>query len=287
MANYLTYPFKTMRITQTYLGKTSHYPHTTGNIKDYPIDEAGKDTGRDAFFCPCDEVVIKKIYGVGTSGTNTIWLSSTSPVVLANGKKSVVTMLLTHPNDSDLYSLKSGQTFKRGELVCYEGTDGATGNHIHLSIGLGEISEGGWSQNSNGKWVLRTTLGTIKPEKAFWINKNFTTIANSNGLKFKTLSDAKAKTIPTAPESTSSYSVGNYKVTATVLNVRTGPGTTYAKKTFYQFTQDAQTRIKKLNNGKIENGYVKGLTFTALEVKGNWGRTPSGWVCLDYCEAIQ
>ena len=26
--------------------------------------------------------------------------------------------------------------------------------------------------------------------------------------------------------------------------------------------------------------------FTVYEVKDNWGRTPSGWVCLDYCEVM-
>ena len=41
---YLTYPFKTMTITQSYTGSTSHYPHTKGNYRDYPVDEGGKDT---------------------------------------------------------------------------------------------------------------------------------------------------------------------------------------------------------------------------------------------------
>ena len=53
MATYLTYPFKTMTIMQSYTGSTSHYPHTRGNYRDYPIDEGGKDTGRDPFYAPC------------------------------------------------------------------------------------------------------------------------------------------------------------------------------------------------------------------------------------------
>ena len=36
-----------MTITQSYTGTYSHLTHTTGYPKDYPIDEAGKDTGRD------------------------------------------------------------------------------------------------------------------------------------------------------------------------------------------------------------------------------------------------
>ena len=50
-------------------------------------------------------------------------------------------------------------------------------------------------------------------------------------------------------------------------------------------TKSAQEKILKLAGKKV-NGYVKGLTFTALEVRGNWGRTPSGWVNLDYCKKI-
>ena len=77
------------------------------------------------------------------------------------------------------------------------------------------------------------------------------------------------------------YAPGNYKVTkADVLNVRTGAGTKYKKLTYRQLSASAQAKILKLAGKKV-NGYVKGMTFTVLEVVGNWGRTPSGWVCLD------
>lgn len=277
MENYLTYPFKTMRITQSYTGKTSHYPHTTGNMKDYPIDEGGKDSGRDTFYCPCDEAVIKKIYGLYSGGTNTIWISSTNPVKLANGKTQIITMQVTHPNDSDLSKIKVGQKFKRGEIICHEGTDGATGNHIHLSIGMGEMTEGGWSLNSNGKWVLRTALGTIRPEEAFFIDRKFTSVENSAGLNFKSLPDGETQS--------KAYSKGDYIVTTELLHVRKGPGTNYDKKTFSQFTKNAQGQIREIA-GFSANGYVRGVIFTAQEIKNNWAKTPSGWVCLDYCEAI-
>ena len=81
------------------------------------------------------------------------------------------------------------------------------------------------------------------------------------------------------------YKKGNYKVTADVLNVRTGAGTKYSAKKYAQLTASAQKNILKLAGYKA-NGYVKGLEFTVLEVKDNWGRTPSGWVCLDYCKKI-
>lgn len=78
------------------------------------------------------------------------------------------------------------------------------------------------------------------------------------------------------------YSTGDYRVTASLLNVRTGPGTNYARKTYRQLTANAQEQIRACA-GYRANGYPKGVEFTALEVKDNWARTPSGWVCLDYC----
>lgn len=91
----------------------------------------------------------------------------------------------------------------------------------------------------------------------------------------------------TVPTVTKKYTCGNYKVTkADVLNVRKGAGTQYAAKKFSQLTKDARNKVLKLAGYKA-NGYVRGLTFTVYEVKNNWGRTPSGWVCLDYCEVVR
>ena len=279
MATYLTYPFKAMTITQSYTGTVSHLPHTTGYPKDYPIDETGKDTGRDPFYATCKLKVIK-IYGVGNRGTNTIWLQSTEKVTFANGKTDYVTMMLIHPNDDDLRRLYIGQKFNPGDKVCYEGTDGATGNHIHLAVGMGTMTDGGWNQNSKGKWVLSTSHGTIKPEEAFYVDPKFTKIEQTKGLRFKELPKTVKK------KKSVKYVAGNYKVTkAEVLNVRKGAGTAYGTKKFSQFTEDAQKKILRLAGKKV-NGYVKGLAFTVLQVKGKWGKTPSGWVCLDYCTKI-
>ena len=60
-----------------------------------------------------------------------------------------------------------------------------------------------------------------------------------------------------------SYAIGStYRVTASALHVRSGAGTGYG----------------------IVRTYPNGLRFTLLEVKGNWARTPSGWVCMSYAE---
>lgn len=272
--NYLTYPCKTMRITQNYNGRTSHYPHTVGSPKDYPIDEGCKDSGREYMYCPCDRMVVKKNY---TAGTNTLWLESTEKVNFADGTSDYFTMLITHPNNDDMYNLPVGRVFIRGQAICREGMDGATANHLHISGGKGKIKGTGWTQNSKGKWVLTTTGGTYKPEKLFYIDPNFTKVISKGGINFKTLPKSISK---------AGYTIGKYKVTDTeVLYVRKGAGTIYKKLEFKDLKRTAQTKIIALI-GREADGYVRNLTFTVKEVKGNWGKTASGWVCLDYCEKI-
>ena len=57
----------------------------------------------------------------------------------------------------------------------------------------------------------------------------------------------------------SKYTTGRYIVTSSIgLNVRYAPG------------------------GAKKKAYTNGTVFDVFEVRGSWGRTPSGWVCLDY-----
>lgn len=63
----------------------------------------------------------------------------------------------------------------------------------------------------------------------------------------------------------SKYVLGKYVVNArSGLNVRSGAGTNYS----------------------IKKTYINGTRFDTYEIKGNWARTPSGWVCLDYCKLV-
>lgn len=185
MANYLAYPFAHMRITQGYNGTTSHKPHTTAkDFKDYPLDDGGKDTSNSEWFiCPCNELEVKRIYGVGNKGTNTIWFESTSKVFFANGKVDYCVIMVIHPSDSDLKKIKVGQKFKRGDKIFKEGMDGATGYHHHISVGSGHFKGNGWVKNANGKYVIYTTGKPLKPEQAFFPVS--TDIINGNKLKWK------------------------------------------------------------------------------------------------------
>ena len=276
MNNYLIYPCNTMRITQNYKGKTSHLPHTQGTPKDYPIAAGCSDTGKDYIFCPCDSMTVRRIYGVGENGTNTVWLQSDKKVSFADGTRDYFTMLITHPDDKDLKRLYVGQKFNRKEKICREGKDGATANHMHISGGKGKIQGNGWVKNTKGKWVLTVTGSTEKPENLFFIDTDFTKVLSVGGLNFRRLRDVDED-----------YPKGTYKVNCDLVYVRKGPSTKYAKKAFSELSPLAQKKILTLTDGQEKNGYVRGLSFLVYEVRSGWGRTPSGWVSLRYCEVAE
>lgn len=87
----------------------------------------------------------------------------------------------------------------------------------------------------------------------------------------------------------SGYKTGKYKVTRvsknSVLCVRTGPSTGYSKKTYRQLSSNARSQ-NRANGNYYANGYKNNVIFTVSKISGNWGLTPSGWVCLDYCIKI-
>ena len=82
----------------------------------------------------------------------------------------------------------------------------------------------------------------------------------------------------------SKYTTGKYKIT-TNIHVRTGPGTNYKAKTYKQLTSNARYQNKQCGNAYY-NGYRKGVVCSVTEIKGEWGKTASGWVCLKYCRNI-
>ena len=214
--NYLIYPIKIMNITQTYKNDFSHSRHTVGTPKDYPIDDNCGATGPNGYFyCPCDAMIVKKIYGVGSSSSNVLWLESTTPVITPTFT-DYVTIMIGHIEDAELNKLKIGQTFTRKEPIAIEGKDGfATGEHFHIVVGRGKFKGSGWVKNTNDIWVINTTGGSVKPEDAFFIDNTFTTIKNSAGLNFLDLY------IPDIEED------DYYYTTAESLNIRLGPGTNY------------------------------------------------------------
>ena len=214
--NYLIYPIKIMNITQTYKNDFSHSRHTVGTPKDYPIDDNCGATGPNGYFyCPCDAMTVKKIYGVGSSSSNVLWLESTTPVITPTFT-DYVTIMIGHIEDAELNKLKIGQIFTRKEPIAIEGKDGfATGEHFHIVVGRGKFKGSGWVKNTNDIWVINTTGGSVKPEDSFFIDNTITTVKNSAGLNFLDLY------IPDIEED------DYYYTTAESLNIRLGPGTNY------------------------------------------------------------
>lgn len=229
--NYLIFPMKVMGITQTYDGKTSHYISSHGSPADYPIDIAGADTGRSPFYCPCDEMKVVKIAGdvTGANHANGAWLVSTSEVDFADGTRDFVTIKFVHMNNSDFgkNGIHVGRKYKRGELIGYEGTSHASGNHIHMSAGKGKMKGSGWTKNSKGAWVITTTHGTAKPETLFFVDPEFTSIKNAKGLTFKEIpkeDDVDVKVITGTVKT---------KNTTAALALRSEPSTQAGTRFFY------------------------------------------------------
>lgn len=89
---------------------------------------------------------------------------------------------------------------------------------------------------------------------AGWINLKYA-VKNSNNT-----------TVIQNTSNSSKYVLGLYIVnTSSGLNVRSGPGTNYG----------------------IKKAYTNGTKFDTYEIKGDWARTPSGWVNLKYCKLVR
>ena len=177
---YFTYPMKTMRLTQNY-NEGNHKPHNSNKTgyKDYPIDEAGVDGGRDNCYASVDMKVVKKYT---EPYTNAVVLESTEKVRTPLGDK-LVYMSLTHPNDDDMKKIKVGQVIKKGNVIVREGNDyPSSGNHLHITFGIAPYK--GLYKNPNGCYCF-TGTEVKKPEEICYVNTKFTTIKNARSISFK------------------------------------------------------------------------------------------------------
>lgn len=115
----------------------------------------------------------------------------------------------------------------------------------------------GWSRVGTDKWVSSNYLTSYIP--------------------------STQNTVKTNPSV--KYTVGKYKVNASVLNVRTGAGTKYKIKGYKQLTANARYQNKRLGN-QYTNGLKRGVVTTVTKVRNGFGLTPSGWIALSYCIKI-
>ena len=104
-----------------------------------------------------------------------------------------------------------------------------------------------------------------------------------------------------APKQTPSEGSYTVKVTAKVLNVRSGAGTNYPAKTTIKYKKGrykvtARIGLNVRSSPRIPNPlfeknnivkvYKWGALFDTFEINGEWARTPSGWVCLKYATLV-
>lgn len=306
--NYLIYPLKTMNITQSYHDNYTHLRHTQGNLKDYPIDDACGSNDQAYFYCPCDEMIVKKIYGVGLKASNTVWLESTTPVVTPLFT-DYITMMIVHMEDKDLKSIRVGQKFSRYAKMFPKGSDGnATGPHFHIAVGRGKFVGSGWKKNNLNLWIMTTSKYNIKPEEAFFIDDNFTKILNNRTLNFVHLYTSDVPiTYYTTANLNIRYGAGtNYKVVNTLpkntqlivlstvndwakigdkeyVNIKYLSKNSPKQAYMVKHSIASFLNVRNAPNGKIINVIPKNTTVANMKEKGLWTQIyPNRWVYTKY-----
>lgn len=83
----------------------------------------------------------------------------------------------------------------------------------------------------------------------------------------------------------SKYTTGKYEVTSDILTVRKEPSTSADWLKYSQLSNNAQKQIYNICGYK-PNGLCKGVQCDVSQISGDWGKIPSGWICLDYCKKI-
>lgn len=139
---------------------------------------------------------------------------------------------------------------------------------ITSNIGL-NIRTGANTYYSKIGAYLKNTTVTIYAEKNGWGKTKDGWIY----LKYTLKENQIQSKIQISNQNKTNYKTGLYKVNCNKLNVRTGPGINYKIKTLNQLTYSARK----------QGGYVRNVKCTVYQILGEWGKTPSGWICLRYC----
>lgn len=191
------FPMHYMNISQSY-NKGNHKLHNEGKYlikgrKDYPIDICGMDAGRDYFYAPCD-CKITYIKAKNTlKWTNKMILVSTHPVKTPKYHTTQIFFKVVHFPYANVkkYGLKVGKTFKKGQIICTEGEDSfSSGNHIHLSQGIGYANKSIYNRSILHKSTRKLVAnGDNKyPQSIFFLDRKFTKkIIRDGGIKWKTI----------------------------------------------------------------------------------------------------
>lgn len=140
---------------------------------------------------------------------------------------------------------------------------------VRTSLNVRNAPDGDWIgslYNGDKVTVYETSDNWSRIGENRWVCSDYL-VSNPNSSNYKPSSE---------------YSTGTYVVRASVLNVRTGPSTGYHAKSYWELSYNARQQNSRLGN-YYTNGYKYGVVCTVSKINGNWGYTPSGWICLDYC----
>lgn len=176
------------QIGSKYDGK-NHLSHTS-----YELDLAGEDSGIDYYFNKLPNTAFKCTGRWGTRSTgNTFFFvtcdasGQTKKVLCADGAYRVITLALTHSNRDAVI----GKVYGYNSILVSEGTQGmALGNHIHLEVCEGLVTRK--IPNIKNYYNLPNMLDA---RKVFWILDGWTTVVNTQGLKF-----LHCKEVPVKPK---------------------------------------------------------------------------------------
>ena len=184
-------------------------------------------------------------------------------------KLSRVNAEMWYLNTSDGY--KRGKTPRLGAVICW--AKGKAGNAAdgagHVAIVEAIYSDGSILTSNSGYKSTRFYMKKIKKGYAL------------PGYTFQGFIYNPA--VPAGSSGSSGGSSGgfvkgkNYTL-RTALKVRTGAGTNYRQKTVSELTAGGK-KAATSTKGTAGAVFNAGTVVTCLEVKGDWIRTPSGWIC--------
>lgn len=261
-------PFTDMYITQGSNGGYSHKGIMANDVRGANVGE------RYPYYAPCDLKCIKVYPDSGQS----MW-QSIAPVRCANGKITIVTVMVAHSNSQDCYV---SQVIRQGDQWENMGDKGnATGVHCHIQTEQGDDTS--WYKNEFGIYQFNNEVDL---DDMYFVDN--TNILNGMGGNWKTTND-----VPVYEDEPSKNPL--YKCLGDMY-VRTGPSYKRSVKLVKDLTEDGKKHATS-DNPDAYAVYKEGTIFTCLEKcnigYGEWAKTPSGYVCLVgesgtiYCEEVK
>ena len=198
------------------------------------------------------------------TGTSTL---HNGDVLRRSGHTATVVSGATEPTDSTSTATPTYVTGKTYEVVV---------NDLNVRKGAGTSYATTGSQLDAGDTV------TVKASKVVgadvWVRFSGGWCAAYYGGSYY----VSATAVSTAASAAPTYKVGTtYELLVDALNVRTGPGTSYAKKSKSQLTEDGQAHA--YSTGALKKGTAVTCKSTSEDSSGNvWMQIPSGWVAAYY-----